>query len=109
MEVLLPKDIPHKFYNSTITAGIYSINSSTGQYEINENMIPDPIDVAEANYDNEDALFLVEFDTDKYTKDDVFVFTPFGYTDIKIDGDNKIYVVIHQDPFFLASKGYRVW
>lgn len=99
-----PLNITYKTRWSTIHSGVFSINSTTGEYEVNENMLQSLPPFAEGNFDNEDAMLLIEIDGDEINKDDVYIDLPFGFGSNIVNKENGVYVIVSLDPFYLSVK-----
>ena len=103
--ILSELKVDYEAYWSTIHSGVYSIDEITGEYIVNENMLPGLVESAEGNFDNSDSVVIMKITANKeITKDDIWVITPFGFDWHTIDGNNCVYIIIKLDPFFLGNK-----
>ena len=110
LHVDCPDGLVYTFKQTTIHGGIYTIDQTTGNILINEDMIPGLVETNQPNIDEGGGIFIVVLYYNgeiPITDDDIKVNLPFGFETIKyIHDENKNTIVIIQRDEFLYWKEY---
>lgn len=101
-----PEKLIYDIKQTTINGGVYSVDHTTGEVTINEEMLDGIVSSNVNNLDDGDGVYIIVFYYNpavEYTDDDILVKVPFGFAvhDFIHDRMKNTYIIIERDPFLM--------
>ena len=110
LSIKCPTKLEYITKQTSIHGGIFNVNESTGEISINEDMLPDIVNINKPNLDNGGGIFIIIFyrNTEiSYTNDDIYSKLPFGFEQHPLiwDSNNNGVIIIERDEFLYPEEG----
>lgn len=109
LSITCPDDIIYVIKQTVITGGVFTYDEE-GNINIDEEMLPGIIDSNKPNIDNGGGLYIIIFDNNDITDDDISSKLPFGFElhPVIKSKDNKSIIIIERDQFLYPEEGNEV-
>ena len=110
LSITCPEGLKYIIRQTVLNGGIYTVDQSTGEVTIDEDMLPGIIQSNTTNIDGKSSIYIIIFEYNKdiqFTNDDIGSVLPFGierYPLVK-DSNNNSIVIIEKDEFLYSEEG----
>lgn len=104
-----PEELKWEIRQTSTTGGVYTVDPTTGEITINEDMLSDVIESTYPDISTGGGIFIITLYTgemDNITDDDIGTKLPFEFEQLKLihDKDNNIIIVIKRDEFLFPEE-----
>ena len=110
LDITCPEELEYIIRLTVATGGIYTIDETTGEIIIDEDMLPGTIESNKPNINDNASYFIIIFKPNndiQFTNDDISSKMPLGFELLPLikDKDNNSILIIEKDMFLYPEEG----